>query len=54
MKMLSFLPPSPLQRRVAKAVRAPLFDVETAVSAEQCLQFAQVTLYQAVLVMPIF
>jgi two-component system OmpR family response regulator len=50
MKVLSFLPPSPRQRRVAKAVSAPLFDVETAVSAEQCLQFAQVNPYEAVLV----
>jgi two-component system OmpR family response regulator len=50
MKMLSFLPRPPLQRRVAKAVSAPLFDVETALSAEQCLQFAQITLYEAVLV----
>src|ERR1700733_13086265 len=50
MKVLSFLPRSPLRRRVAKAVSAPMFDVETAVSAEQCLQFAQVTLYEAVLV----
>jgi two-component system, OmpR family, response regulator len=50
MKVLGFLPPSPRQRRIAKAVSAPLFDVERAVSAEQCLQFAQVILYEAVLV----
>jgi DNA-binding response OmpR family regulator len=50
MKTRSFLPRSPLQRRVAKAVTAPQFDVETTVSAEQCLQFAKVTLYDAVLV----
>jgi two-component system OmpR family response regulator len=50
MKTLNFLPPSPRQRRIAKAVSPPLFDVETAVSAEQCLQFAQVTPYEAVLV----
>jgi len=50
MKMLSFLPRSPRQRRIANALSAPLFDVEAAVSAEQCLQFAQVTPYEAVLV----
>jgi len=50
MKVLSFLPRPTRQRRLAKVVSAPLFDVETAVSAEQCLQFAQVTLYEAVLV----
>jgi two-component system, OmpR family, response regulator len=50
MKLLSFLPRSPLQRRVAKAVSEPLFEVETAASAEQCLHFAQVTLYAAILV----
>jgi two-component system OmpR family response regulator len=50
MKMLAFLPRFPLQRRVAKALSGPRFDVETAVSAEQCLQFAQVTLYEGILV----
>jgi two-component system OmpR family response regulator len=50
MKLLSFLPRHPLRRRIAKVVSAPLFDVESTVSAEQCLQFAQATLYEAVLV----
>jgi two-component system, OmpR family, response regulator len=50
MKVLSFLPRSPLQRRVVKAVSAPLFEVKAAVSAEECLQFAQVTRYEAILI----
>jgi two-component system, OmpR family, response regulator len=50
MKMLTFLPPSPLQRRVAEALSGTRFEVATAASAEECLQFAQVTLYEAILV----
>jgi two-component system, OmpR family, response regulator len=50
MKALAFLPRCTLQRRVAKALSAPLFEVATAASAEECLQFAQVTLYEAILV----
>ncbi len=50
MKVLSFLPRVTLQRHVAEALRAPPFIVETAVSAKECLQFAQLTRYEAVLV----
>jgi two-component system OmpR family response regulator len=49
MNVLTFLPRCTLQR-VAKALGAPLFEVETAVSAEECLQFAKLTLYEAILV----
>jgi two-component system OmpR family response regulator len=50
MKVLTFLPRCDLQRRVAKALSAPSFFVETSVSAKECLQFAQFTRYEAVLV----
>jgi two-component system, OmpR family, response regulator len=50
MKVLSFLTRPSLQSRLAKALRAPLFVVETAVSAKECLQFARVARYEAVLV----
>jgi two-component system, OmpR family, response regulator len=50
MKVLTFLPRCDLQRRVAKALSAPSFFVETSVSAKECLQFAQFTHYEAVLV----
>ena len=50
MKVLTFLPRCTLQRSVAKALSATPFVVDTAVSAEECLQFAQVTLYEAILV----
>jgi two-component system, OmpR family, response regulator len=50
MKALIFLPRSPLQRRVAKALNGPRFNVETAASLEECLQFAHVTPYEAILV----
>jgi two-component system OmpR family response regulator len=50
MKALTLLPRSTLRRRVAKALSGPSFDVEAATSAEECLQFAQATLYEAILV----
>jgi two-component system, OmpR family, response regulator len=50
MKVLTLLPRCTLQRRVAKALGAPTFLVETSVSAKECLQFAQFTRYEAVLV----
>jgi two-component system OmpR family response regulator len=50
MKVLTLLPRCTLQRRVAKALRAPTFLVETSVSAKECLRFAQFTRYDAVLV----
>jgi DNA-binding response OmpR family regulator len=50
MKVLTLLPRCTLQRRVAKALGAPTFLVEMSVSAEECLQFAQSTRYEAVLV----
>jgi len=50
MKVLTFLPRCDLQRRVAKALSEPSFFVETSVSAKECLQFAQFTRYEAVLV----
>ena len=50
MKVLTFLPRRDLQRRVAKALSLPSFFVETSVSAKECLQFAQFTRYEAVLV----
>jgi two-component system OmpR family response regulator len=50
MKVLSFLPRPTRQRRLAKALRTPPFVVETAVSAKECLQFAEFARYEAVLV----
>ena len=50
MKVLSFLPRCTLQTRIAKALCAPPFILETAVSAKECLQFAQLTRYEAVLI----
>ena len=50
MKVLSFLPRCALQSHVAKALYAPPFIVETAVSAEECLQLAQLKRHEAVLV----
>jgi two-component system, OmpR family, response regulator len=50
MKVLGFLTRSTLQRRIAQALRAPPFVVETVASAKDCLQFAQFAPYQAVLV----
>jgi two-component system OmpR family response regulator len=50
MKVLAFLPPCTLQRRVLTALNARQFTVESAVSAEECLRFTLVTEYEAVLV----
>jgi two-component system, OmpR family, response regulator len=50
MKVLSFLTRSTLQRRIAQALRGQPFVVETAASANECLQFAQVAPYEAILV----
>ena len=44
MRVLTFLPRFDLQRRVAKALSSAQFAVETAVSAKECLQFAQFAL----------
>jgi two-component system, OmpR family, response regulator len=50
MRVLTFLPRFDLQRRVAKALSSAQFVVETAVSAKECLQFAQFAQYEGVLV----
>ena len=50
MKVLAFLPRFDLQRRVATALCSAQFVVETAISAKECLQFAQFAQYEAVLV----
>ena len=50
MKVLTFLPRFDLQRRVAKALSSAQFAVQTAVSAKECLQFAQFAQYEGVLV----
>jgi len=50
MKVLTFLPRFDLQRRVAEALCSAQFVVETAVSAKECLQFAQFAQYEGVLV----
>ena len=50
MKVLTFLPRFDLQRRVAKALSTAQFAVQTAVSAKECLQFAQFAQYEGVLV----
>src|ERR1700722_9432911 len=50
MKVLTFLPRFDLQRRVATALCSAQFVVETAISAKECLQFAQFAQYEAVLV----
>ncbi len=50
MRVLTFLPRFDLQRRVAKALGSAQFVVETAVSAKECLQFAQFAQYDGVLV----
>jgi ActR/RegA family two-component response regulator len=50
MKVLTFLYRCTLQRRLAEALSASQFDVETAASAKECLQFAQVTRYEGILV----
>jgi two-component system OmpR family response regulator len=50
MRVLTFLPRFDLQRRVAKALSSAQFVVETAVSAKECLQFAQFAQYEGVVV----
>jgi DNA-binding response OmpR family regulator len=50
MKVLAFLPRFDLQRRVAKVLSSAHFVVETVVSAKECLQCAQLTQYESVLV----
>jgi two-component system, OmpR family, response regulator len=49
MKVLTFLPPSPLRKRVSTALSVRQCVEVTAVSAEECLQFAQQTEYEAIL-----
>jgi two-component system, OmpR family, response regulator len=50
MKVLSFLTRSTLQRHIAQALRGQPFVVETAASANECLQFAHLVRYEAILV----
>jgi DNA-binding response OmpR family regulator len=50
MKVLSFVTRCTLQRRIAKALRAPPFVVETAASAEECLRSAQLVQHEAILI----
>ena len=50
MKVLTFLPRFDLQRRVAKVLSTAQFVVQTAVSAKECLEFAQFAQYEGVLV----
>lgn len=49
MKVLTFIPRCALQTHVARALSAPPFIVEAVVSAKECLQFAQLARYEAVL-----
>jgi two-component system OmpR family response regulator len=50
MKVLTFLPRSDLQRRVAKALSSAQFVVETVATAKECLQFPRFAPYEGVLV----
>ena len=50
MKVLAFIPRGTLQGRVAKALSAPQFIVEVAVSAKECLHSARSVQYDALLV----
>jgi two-component system OmpR family response regulator len=50
MKVLAFIPRPDLQRRVAKALSAAQFLVDTVVSARECLQSARFAPYESVLV----
>jgi len=50
MKVLTFLYRCALQRRLAEALSASQFEVETAASVKGCLQFAQITVYEGILV----
>jgi two-component system, OmpR family, response regulator len=50
MKVLNFLTRSTLQIRIAQALREQPFVVDRAASANECLQFAQLVRYEAILV----
>jgi DNA-binding response OmpR family regulator len=50
LKVLTFLPRSDLQRRVAKALSSAQFVVETVVSARECLQLTRFAPYEGILV----
>jgi two-component system, OmpR family, response regulator len=50
MKVLTFLPRFDLQRRVAKALSSAQFVVESVLSVQECLQYAQCVQYQGLLV----
>src|SRR6202012_2097593 len=50
MKVLTFLPRTDLQRRVAKALGSAQFVVETVVTARRCRQLTRFTSYDGVLV----
>ena len=50
MKVLTFLPRFDLQRRVDKALSAAQFVVESVLSSQECLRFAEFVQYQGVLV----
>jgi two-component system OmpR family response regulator len=50
MKVLTFIPRSDLQRRVAKALSSAHFVVETVVNAKECLECARLASYDGVLV----
>ena len=50
MKVLTFLTRSALQRRIAQALRAAPFVVDTTAFAKECLQLAQFAQYEGILV----
>jgi two-component system OmpR family response regulator len=50
MKVLTFIPRSDLQRRVAKALSSAEFVVETVVTAKDCLQLTRFAPYDGILV----
>ena len=50
MKVLTFLTRSALQRRIAQALRAAPFVVDTTAIAKECLQLAQFAQYEGILV----
>jgi DNA-binding response OmpR family regulator len=50
MKILSFIPRSDLQRRIAKGLGSPQFLIETTASAKETLAFTKLALYAGVLV----
>jgi two-component system OmpR family response regulator len=49
MKVLVFLPQGTLQKRVEHALSGPEFVVEAVVSAKECVEFARLTRYEAIL-----